>query len=113
MNTDNQAERRRSPRRSGDSYPLTIGRHSARLIDWSANSVGIQVREGVAGYNPGDIVRISILSERIYGVAVFPGSVSRIDPENGILGIDLVDEGRDAARFLVELLAAPDGPGEM
>jgi hypothetical protein len=113
MENDTQEERRRFPRHSGGSYPLSIGRHSARLIDWSANSVGIQVREGTAGYHLGDTVRISILSERTYGVAVFPGSVSRIDPENGILGIDLVDEGRDAARFLVELLASPDGPGEM
>jgi hypothetical protein len=113
MENDTQEERRRFPRHSGGSYPLSIGRHSARLIDWSANSVGIQVREGTAGYHLGDTVRISILSERTYGVAVFPGSVSRIDPENGILGIDLVDGGRDAARFLVELLASPDGPGEM
>ena len=113
METDNQAERRRSPRRSGDSYPLTIGRHSARLIDWSANSVGIQVREGTAGYHPGDAVKISILSERTHGVAIFTGRINRIDTENGILGIEFVDEGRDAARFLVELLASPDGPGDM
>lgn len=113
METDNQAERRRFPRRSGDLYPLSIGRHSARLIDWSANSVGIQVREGIAGYRIGDTVRISILSERTHGVAVFPGSVCRIDPDNGILGIDLADGERDAARFLVELLDSPDGPAEM
>ena len=113
METDNQAERRRFSRQSGDLYPLSIGRHSARLIDWSANGIGIQVREGIDGYHAGDAVKVSILSERTHGVAVFSGRINRIDTENGILGIEFVDEGRDAARFLVELLASPDGPGDM
>jgi hypothetical protein len=112
MDDEDQMERRRSFRKSGNQYPLSIGRHSARLLDWSANSVGIHVREGTAGYQVGDTVKIAILSERTHGVAVFTGCVRRIDPGIDVLGIDLTDGGRDAATFLVELLDPPDSsPG--
>ena len=108
MDDEDQKERRRSLRKPGNQYPLSIGRHSARLLDWSASSVGIHVREGTVGYQVGDIVKIAILSERTHGVAVFTGCVRRIDTETDVLGIDLADGGRDAATFLVELLDPPD-----
>lgn len=100
------ADRRRHPRHPGDRYPLSVGRHAARLVDWSAGSVGIQLRDAAEGIKVGDGVTVSIMSEHTHGVALFPGHVRRIDAENRILGIEFTETDGDAAAFLAALLEA-------
>ena len=104
MDAASLSDRRRFPRYPGDHYPMTIGRDSARLVDWSAMGIGVQIREGIAGYRIGDRVTISILSEQTHGVALFPGCVRRVDPVGEILGIEFLEDAEEAVQFLVGLL---------
>lgn len=96
-------ERRKSQRFQGDHYPLRVGRRSARLVNWSAVGIGVQVREGLDGYTLGDRVSISIHSESTLAVAAFAGFVRRIDEQQGILGIEFDEGAAEIVPLLVEL----------
>jgi hypothetical protein len=99
-----QHDRRRAPRKVGGLYPLRIGRRSARLVNWSATGIGIQVKEGTEGYRLGDRMTVSIHSEQTQGVAVFPVIVRRVDTADHMVGIEFVEDGENAVRFLVDLV---------
>lgn len=101
MVLDPPPERRRAPRHLGDGYPLRIGRHSARLVDWSATGVGLQIKEEVDGYRIGDPTTLSIHSELTHGVAVFPAVIRRVDAAERVVGVDFAEDAETAVRFLV------------
>ncbi|MEA1648345.1 hypothetical protein UAJ10_04850 [Nitrospirillum sp. BR 11164] len=100
------ADRRQATRLSGDAYPLRVGRLQARLVDWSAKGIGLQLHGGVEDMVPGQALTVSIHSELTNGVALFPIIVRRVDAERRIIGADFLADAEDAADFLACLLAA-------
>jgi PilZ domain len=97
-------ERRRHARFDGNEYPLRIGRRRARLLDWSASGIGIEVKDGIAGFALGDTVELGILSDQTHAVMMFAGRILRIDPERGLIGLELLDGADAVVPLLVEML---------
>lgn len=97
-------ERRRHRRFDGSEYPLRIGRYRARLKDWSAGGVGVEVREGVDGFAPGQTVELGILNERILAVVVVTGRIQRVEPAERVIGIEFLDGAEGAIAVLEEML---------
>ncbi|MEC4590868.1 MULTISPECIES: hypothetical protein [Nitrospirillum] len=106
------ADRRQATRLSGDAYPLRVGRHQARLVDWSAKGIGLQVHGGVEDIVPGQALTVSIHSEVTNGVALFPIVVRRVDVGRRIIGADFLADAEDAPDFLARLLAASAAPDQ-
>ncbi|MEA1672976.1 PilZ domain-containing protein [Nitrospirillum sp. BR 11163] len=106
------ADRRQAARLSGDAYPLRVGRHPARLVDWSTKGIGLQLQSGAEEVAPGQALTVSIHSEVTNGVALFPIIVRRMDVERAIIGADFLDDAEGAADFLARLLAVSAAPDQ-
>lgn len=102
------SDRRRHQRFDGSEYPLRIGRCSARLLDWSASGVGLQVREGIDDFAPGESVELGILNERIFAVLVVTARIQRIDPDRHIVGVEFLSGADTIIPLLMDLLEQPD-----
>ncbi|WP_044559685.1 PilZ domain-containing protein [Azospirillum sp. B4] len=100
------ADRRQALRLPGDAYPLRLGRQPARLVDWSAKGIGLQVHGGAGGVVPGQAMTVSIHSELTNGVALFPIVIRRVDADRGIIGADFLEDAEGAPDFLAQLLLA-------
>ncbi|MDE1150676.1 MAG: PilZ domain-containing protein [Azospirillaceae bacterium] len=103
-------DRRRAVRASGDFYPLRLGRWRARMVDWSATGIGIELPHGTSEYKVGQHLNISIHSDLTNAVALFPIVVRRVSPGDRVLGADFVNGGEDAALFLATLGLTGDLP---
>ncbi|ASG24278.1 hypothetical protein Y958_25570 [Nitrospirillum viridazoti CBAmc] len=105
-------DRRQATRLSGDAYPLRVDRHQARLVDWSAKGIGLQLHGGVEDIAPGQALTVSIHSEVTNGVALFPIIVRRVDVERRIIGAGFLADAEDASDFLACLLAVSSAPDQ-
>ncbi|MEI9986448.1 MAG: PilZ domain-containing protein [Aliidongia sp.] len=97
-------ERRRHARFDGSEYPLRIARCSARLLNWSASGVGLQVKEGIGSFTLGEPVELGILNERIFAVLMFTGRIQRIDAANHVVGVEFLSGAETIIPLLVETL---------
>src|SRR5579859_2604244 len=105
-------ERRRHERFDGSEYPLRIGRCSARLLDWSASGVGVQVKEGIEGFVVGEPVELGILNEQIFAVITFTGRIQRVRPEQRVIGIEFLSGAETIIPLLVETLGQTPPHGQ-
>jgi hypothetical protein len=97
-------ERRRDKRFDGAEYPLRIGRCNARLLDWSARGVGLQVKEGNDSFTLGEPVELGILNEKIFAVMVFTGRIQRIDAGRQIIGVEFLSGADTIIPLLLDLV---------
>ncbi|WP_168220274.1 PilZ domain-containing protein [Azospirillum thermophilum] len=102
--TQQDRDRRRHARFAGGDYPLRVGRFPARLVNWSAGGVGVVLRDGTAGLQPGEAVTLGIPCDRTAAVAVFPGRVQHVDVSRGLVGVAFTADAEDAIRLLAEFL---------
>ena len=100
-------EGRRHARFGGGEYPLRIGRCSARLLDWSASGIGLQVKEGISGFAAGDPAELGIVNDTILAVVAFTGRIQHVDPGRRVIGIEFLSGGETIIPILVELLGEP------
>lgn len=104
MTSTATGDRRRHERQPGAGRYLEIAGRAAQLLDWSFSGLGARFVDAAPSLAAGASVTVRILRKDGKTWTDLDAVVRRIEPEGGIIGVELDGSGDESFGALLELL---------